>query len=71
MEERSAAIIDTPAATLVPSDETAPLHQQLGIATRVHRQAILYENRWRKWDATTRVYSDSHLYRESVTLAAV
>lgn len=45
-----------------------PLHRRMGIATHVHRQAILSDPRIKQWDATARVFSFSHLYRESITL---
>lgn len=55
----------------VDSSPFAPLHRRLGIVTRIHRQAILNDPRFRAWDALTRVYSHNHLYRESITLASV
>ena len=48
-----------------------PLHARLGIATHVHRQAILNDPRMREWDQETRVWSHNHLYRDSITLAGV
>jgi hypothetical protein len=49
----------------------APLHRRLGIRTFVHRQAILNDPRTRAWDRITRSWSHQHLFRESITLAAV
>lgn len=53
-----------------------PLHIRLGIATYVHRQAILTdtsENFGRKafwsFDPVTRVGPNNHLFRQNVTLA--
>lgn len=53
-----------------------PLHVRMGIATYVHRQAILTdtsENFGRKafwsFDPVTRVGPNNHLFRQNVTLA--
>jgi hypothetical protein len=46
-----------------------PLHQELGILTHIHRQAILVDTRNGMWDELAQVWSHSHLYRESITLA--
>lgn len=59
----------------------APLHRRLGIVTYVHRQAVLHDiialgrgtkstNVW-AYDPQNRVWSSSHLFRASVTLAGV
>ena len=55
------------------------LHARLGIATHVHRQAVLTDPgggvsfgvsvRNLSYDALNRVWSNSHLFRASVTLA--
>lgn len=45
-----------------------PLHEELGILTHVHRQAIL-SDRVGQWDEVTEVWSFNHLFRESITLA--
>jgi hypothetical protein len=52
-----------------PKPRRAPLHEELGIATHVHRQAILDGYRKGMWDHQTDVGSHNHLYRESITLA--
>ena len=57
----------------------APLHRRLGIATHVHRQAVLLDiiplgrggrskTTW-DYDPVNRVWSNNHLFRASVTLA--
>lgn len=47
-----------------------PLHRRMGIATHVHRQAILDDPRLgRRYDVTSRAWNHQHIYRESVTLA--
>lgn len=56
----------------------APLHRRMGIATHVHRQAVLHDvvplgrgTRSREsfaYDAVNRVWSNNHLYRASITL---
>ncbi len=53
------------------SEKGRPLHVALGIATHVHRQAILNDPRSHEWDSVTRVYSHNHLFRDSITLAGV
>ena len=45
------------------------LHKRLGIATHVHRQAILSDPRFRVWDDVTRSWCHQHVFRYSVTLA--
>ena len=59
----------------------APLHRQLGIETFTHRQAILTDliplGRGKKsehgfgYDQQTRSWSNSHLFRASITLPKV
>jgi hypothetical protein len=57
----------------------APLHRRLGIRTYTHRQAILVSSNDRfgeprrraDFDEVNRVFSDSHLYRVSVTLPKI
>lgn len=52
-----------------PKRET---HRSLGIKTFVHRQAVLPDYRERtKFDRISWSRSNSHLYRESITLASV
>lgn len=56
-----------------------PLHKRLGIVTHVHRQAVLTDPgggvsfgvsiRNLSYDTLNRVWSNSHLFRASVTLA--
>jgi hypothetical protein len=63
----------------VDASPFAPLHRRLGIRTFVRRQAILtdinetYHGRRPLWhfDPVMRVGPSNHLYRESVTLAAI
>lgn len=53
-----------------PRERKGVLHSQLGIKTFVHRQAILPDFRHRlKFDPVSMTRSQSHLYRESITLA--
>lgn len=61
-------------------DPTArSLHRRLGIQTYVHRQAVLHDLAGRgtkstavfSYDNTNRVWSNSHLFRASITLAKV
>lgn len=55
-----------------PRERKGALHPQLGIKTFVHRQAILPDFRDRtKFDRVSWSRSNSHLYRESITLAAI
>lgn len=55
-----------------PREVKGALHIQLGIRTKVHRQAILPDYRDRlKFDRVSWTRSHSHLYRESITLASI
>lgn len=55
----------------VDTNPLAPLHRRLGIRTYIHRQAILNDPRFRTFDWITRSWSHQHIFRESITLAAV
>lgn len=55
----------------VDANRFAPLHRRLGIKTYVQRVAILNDPRTRLYDWTTRSWSHQHLFRQSITLAAI